>query len=223
MSFLYAIFDFLTHFDRHLSLIIQNYGSWTYLFLFLIIFSETGFVVTPFLPGDSLLFVVGAFSSIGALDVSRAFILLFAAAVCGDNLNYAIGRAIGKKVFKYENSRFFKKEYLTRTHEFYQRHGTKTIILARFVPIVRTFAPFVAGVGSMYYPKFLLFDIFGGLFWVGTFVFAGYWFGNISFVKNNFTLVTYLIVFVSVLPIIIKCLKKSKTPADGQVVADPGR
>lgn len=203
----YFIIDFLLHFDKHLAIVIQNYGTITYIFLFLIIFAETGFVITPFLPGDSLLFVVGAFAAIGSFNVIAAFLILSGAAILGDSLNYAIGKTIGPKVFKYENARFFKKEHLERTHKFYEKYGSKTIVLARFIPIIRTFAPFVAGVASMSYPKFLLYNVMGGVLWVAVFIFGGFWLGNLPFIKDHFTLVTYIIIFVSLLPIIIKFLE----------------
>jgi membrane-associated protein len=204
VGYLQFVIDFLLHFDKHLATVIQNYGALTYVFLFLIIFAETGFVVTPFLPGDSLLFVVGAFAAVGSFNVFAAFAILSCAAILGDSLNYAIGKAIGPKVFKYEKARFFKKEHLERTHRFYEKYGAKTIVLARFIPIIRTFAPFVAGVASMSYPKFLLYNLMGGLLWVAVFIFGGFWLGNLTFIKNNFTLVTYVIIFISLLPLIIK-------------------
>jgi membrane-associated protein len=164
-------------------------------------------VVTPFLPGDSLLFAAGSFAALGALDVRLLFLLLWAAAVLGDNVNYAVGRYLGPKVFHYERSRFFNPEHLRRTHGFYEKYGVKTIIIARFVPIVRTFSPFVAGVGAMRYPRFLSYDVVGGLLWVGICVFSGYFFGNLPFVKRNFSLVIVAIVLVSVLPAVVEYLR----------------
>jgi membrane-associated protein len=199
MDLIAQIFDFFLHLDKHLAEIISNYGTWTYLILFAIIFMETGFVVTPFLPGDSLLFAAGTFASLGALNVWALFILLSIAAILGDTINYWIGHYIGEKAFS-GNIRFLKKEYLERTHDFYERHGGKTIILARFIPIIRTFAPFVAGVGEMSYGRFLTYNVVGGIVWVGIFVFAGYYFGNIPFVRNNFSVVILVIIFISVLP-----------------------
>jgi len=195
------------HLDKHLNTVIQNYGTWTYLILFLIIFCETGLVVTPILPGDSLLFAAGAFAAIGSLDPVWLFVLLTIAAVAGDTLNYGIGHFLGPKVFQQEDSRFFKKEYLERTHRFYERHGGKTIIIARFMPIIRTFAPFVAGVGSMTYLSFISYNVIGGVLWIGLFIFGGYIFGNIPAVKHNFTLVILGIILVSILPGVIEFLR----------------
>ncbi|MDP1854341.1 MAG: DedA family protein [Candidatus Omnitrophota bacterium] len=207
MEFLQSAFDFLLHFDQYLTAITHSYGLWVYLFLFLIIFAETGFVVTPFLPGDSLLFMVGAISALGSLNIFAVFITLSLAAILGDSLNYAMGKIIGYKIFKCNNARFFKKEHLDLTQKFYEKHGAKTIILARFVPIVRTFAPFLAGVGKMDYAKFIVYNISGGIAWVAIFVFGGFSLGNIPFVKNNFSLAALIIIFVSILPIAIKFLK----------------
>jgi len=204
MEFIQYLVDFIIHLDTHLSVIIQNFGSWTYLLLFVIIFAETGLVVTPFLPGDSLLFAVGAFAAIGDLNVVAVFFILFAAAVIGDSVNYAIGSFLGPQVFHKEKARFLKKEYLDKTHQFYEKYGAKTIVIARFVPVVRTFAPFVAGVGKMSYLKFLTYNVAGGLLWVTVLVFAGYFFGNIPIVKDNFTAVIFIIIFISVLPGIIE-------------------
>jgi len=199
MELISQIIDFFLHLDKHLAEIISNYGTWTYLILFMIIFMETGLVVTPFLPGDSLLFAAGTFASLGALNVWVLFILLSIAAILGDTVNYWIGHYIGEKAFS-GNIRFLKKEYLDRTHDFYERHGGKTIILARFIPIIRTFAPFVAGVGEMSYGRFLTYNVVGGILWVSIFVFAGYFFGNIPFVRDNFSVVILAIIVISVLP-----------------------
>lgn len=204
--------DLFLHLDTHLNTVIQAYGTWTYLLLFLIVFCETGLVVTPILPGDSLLFAAGAFAASGALDVKWLFMLLSMAAVAGDAVNYAIGYFMGPKVFSQPDSRFLKKEYLDRTHQFYEKYGGKTIIIARFVPIVRTFAPFVAGVGSMTYGKFASYNILGGILWVAVCVFAGYAFGNIPIVKQNFTLVILGIIFVSLLPGVIEFLRQRRQP-----------
>lgn len=194
------LIDIVLHLDAHLAELISNYGTWTYAILFLIIFCETGLVVFPILPGDSMLFAAGALAATSELDIHILAMLLTIAAVLGDSVNYAIGKAIGPKVFHYESSRFFKKEHLIRTHEFYEKYGGVTIIVARFIPIIRTFAPFVAGIGSMTYSKFILFNLFGGIFWIYSLTYAGYFFGNIPFVKNNFALVIVAIVFISVLP-----------------------
>lgn len=208
MELIHWFFDFFLHLDQHLSAITSQYGSFTYVILFLIIFCETGLVVTPILPGDSLLFAAGALAAKAdsGLDVALLFALLAAAAILGDNTNYWIGRYVGPRAFK-EKSRFFKREYLMRTHQFFEKHGTKTIIIARFMPIVRTFSPFVAGIGRMNYPRFLPFDVFGGLLWIGSFTFAGYFFGNIPVVKRNFTLVIFAIIIISVMPSVIEFIK----------------
>ena len=208
MEFIKDFIDLFLHLDTHLQTVIQSYGTWTYVILFLIIFCETGLVVTPILPGDSLLFAAGAFAATGALDLAWLLILLTVAAVLGDAVNYAIGHFMGPKVFSQPDSRFLKREYLDRTHQFYEKYGGKTIIIARFVPIVRTFAPFVAGVGSMTYAKFASYNITGGLLWVGVCVLAGYAFGNIPVVQENFTLVILGIIFVSILPGIIEFLRQ---------------
>ncbi len=198
--------DFIIHIDKYLNQIIQSLGFGTYVILFLIIFAETGLVVTPFLPGDSLLFAAGAFAALGSLNVLILFFSLIIAAIIGDSLNYKIGKHLGKKVFK-EDSKYFKKEYLIRTEKFYEKHGAKTIIIARFMPIIRTFAPFVAGIGSMKYKRFITYNIFGAILWVGLFVFGGYYFGNLPTVKKNFTLVILIIIILSILPGIIAFLK----------------
>ena len=195
------------HLDKHLNTVIQNYGAWTYMILFLIIFCETGLVIMPILPGDSLLFAAGAFAAMGSLDPVWLFGLLTIAAIAGDTLNYSIGHYLGPKVFQLEDSRFFKKEYLERTHQFYERHGGKTIIIARFMPIIRTFAPFVAGVGRMTYLNFIAYNVVGGILWIGLFIFGGYMFGNIPAVKQNFTLVIMGIILVSILPGVIEFLR----------------
>ena len=207
MELISFIVDFILHLDEHLSTIIQNYGTWTYLVLFLIIFLETGLVVTPFLPGDSLLFAAGTFAGLGALNVGVLFFLLSVAAILGDTVNYWIGHYIGPRAFS-GNVRFLKKEYLDRTHEFYERHGGKTIILARFIPIIRTFAPFVAGIGAMTYSHFIAYNVIGGVLWVALFTFGGYYFGNLPVVKENFTLVILAIIFISVLPGVIEFFKE---------------
>lgn len=213
MELLKEFIDLFLHLDTHLQTVIQTYGTWTYVILFIIIFCETGLVVTPILPGDSLLFAAGAFAATGSLDLKWLLVLLTVAAVLGDAMNYAIGHFIGPKAFSQPDSRFLKKEYLDRTHQFYEKYGGKTIIIARFVPIVRTFAPFVAGVGSMTYAKFASYNLIGGLLWVGVCVIAGYAFGNIPVVKENFTLVILGIILVSILPGIIEFLRQRREPA----------
>lgn len=204
MELIVNFVDFFIHLDKHLNSIIQHYGIWTYLLLFLIIFCETGLVVTPILPGDSLLFAAGALSSGGPLKVEFIFVFLSIAAVAGDTVNYWIGYMVGPKVFHKEKVRFLNKEYLDKTHRFYERYGGKTIIIARFIPIIRTFAPFLAGVGRMNYIRFISYNIIGGIAWIAIFIFGGFYFGNIPVVKNNFTPVIFAIIFVSILPGIIE-------------------
>ena len=213
MEFVKEFLDLFLHLDTHLNAVIRNYGVWTYLLLFLIVFCETGLVITPILPGDSLLFAAGAFAASGALDVKWLLILLSIAAIAGDAVNYAVGHFMGPKVFSRPDNRFLKQEYLDRTHQFYEKYGGKTIIIARFVPIVRTFAPFVAGVGSMTYAKFASYNVLGGVLWVAICVLAGYAFGNIPLVKQNFTLVILGIIFVSILPGVIEFLRQRRQPA----------
>ncbi|MBN2264874.1 MAG: DedA family protein [Candidatus Aminicenantes bacterium] len=204
MELLRKIIDIALHLDRYLSGIIQQYGVWTYAILFTVIFVETGFVVMPFLPGDSLLFAAGTFAALKALDVRLLILLLSAAAIIGDTVNYWIGHRVGPKVFCKENSRFFKKEYLDRTHAFYEKHGGKTIIIARFVPIIRSFAPFVAGIGRMSYGRFLAFNVVGGIGWVVLLTGAGYFFGNIPFVKDNYSIAIIVIIAISTVPIVVE-------------------
>ncbi|GIV96458.1 MAG: membrane protein [Herpetosiphonaceae bacterium] len=207
MDLLREFVDLFLHLDKHLDGIIRQYGLWTYLILFLIIFAETGLVITPFLPGDSLLFAVGAFAARGSFDVMLVFILLSIAAIVGDTVNYWIGYTIGPKIFHKENVRFLNKKHLDRTHEFYEKHGGKTIIIARFIPIIRTFAPFVAGIGRMTYGRFISYNVIGGLLWISIFVFGGYFFGNIQFVKERFSLVIVAIIVISVMPMIIELIR----------------
>ncbi|KAB2878414.1 DedA family protein [bacterium] len=207
MELLKDLIDIVLHLDSHLAELIANYGAWTYAILFLIIFCETGLVIFPILPGDSLLFAAGALAATTELDVHTLAVLLTAAAVLGDSVNYAIGKRIGPKVFHYEDSKFFNKQHLIRTHEFYERYGGVTIIVARFIPIIRTFAPFVAGIGAMTYSKFILYNIFGGIFWIVSLLYAGYFFGNIPIVKDNFSLVILAIIFISILPGLVAYLQ----------------
>ena len=199
MGFLRNSIDFILHLDKYLSILIQQFGSWTYVILFLIVFLETGLVVTPFLPGDSLLFAAGAFAAAGALNVMWVFAVIAIAAILGDTVNYSIGKYLGSKAFE-KYPKVFKKGYLDKTHKFYGKYGNKTIVLARFVPIVRTFAPFIAGVGMMNYFKFLFYNVLGGILWVALFVFGGYFFGNIQWVKDNFSLVILIIIILSFVP-----------------------
>ena len=202
-----SLIDFILHIDQHLIELAQTYGLWIYAILFLIVFCETGLVVTPFLPGDSLLFAAGAVAALGGMNVHMAAALLLAAAVIGDAANFAIGKYFGEKLFAKPDSRVFKREYLDKTHAFYEKYGGKTIILARFVPIVRTFAPFVAGMGDMHYGRFIRYNIIGALMWVGLLTYAGYFFGELPVVKNNFGLVVIGILVVSVLPMAVEIAK----------------
>ncbi len=201
------LLDIFLHLDKHLASVAQAYGVWIYGLLFLIVFVETGVVVMPFLPGDSLLFVAGALAGIGALNLPVTMLVLFSAAVIGDNCNYWVGRYIGPKVFRWENSRLFNKAAFDKTHNFYEKYGAMTIIIARFMPFVRTFAPFVAGVGAMTYPKYLFFDILGGLIWVGSLVTLGYLVGNMPWVQANFSLVTLAMIVIPGLPAVITAIR----------------
>jgi membrane-associated protein len=207
MDLAHWFIDFFLHLDRHLAEVIQQYGVWTYALLFLIVFLETGLVVTPALPGDSLLFAAGSFAALGALNLWPLVFLLCLAAILGDTLNYAIGHALGPRVFHFSRSRFFNPEHLRKTHDFYEKYGGKTIIIARFVPIVRTFAPFVAGIGAMSYARFLTYNVVGGVLWVSVCLLAGYVFGNLPFVKQNFSVVILAIIFVSILPALVEYVR----------------
>lgn len=200
MEFIAQFIQIMLHLDQHLSWLIQNYGTWVYVVLFLIIFCETGLVVTPFLPGDSLLFVAGTLAANGDMEIATLLVLLMVAAFSGDNTNYWIGRFLGPKLFSREKSRFLNRAHLEKTHAFYEKHGGKTIIFARFLPIFRTFAPFVAGMGRMTYRHFVLFSLVGSIFWIGFFVLGGYYFGNLPFVKQNLTFFILGIVLISILP-----------------------
>ncbi len=216
MEIIKTLIDFILHIDKHLADIIVAYGPWIYGILFVIVFCETGLVVTPFLPGDSLLFAAGALAaSTGQLNVFILWVLLVVAAILGDAVNYSIGRKVGTRVFS-DNAKILKTDYLRRTEKFYEKHGNKTIILARFVPIVRTFAPFVAGVGRMQYRNFATYNVVGGVVWVTLFLAAGYLFGNIPFVKENFEIVTIGIVLVSVLPMVFEFLKERRHRAESK-------
>lgn len=212
MEFIQFLIDFVLHMDKHLAQIITWAGNWTYLILFAVIFAETGLVITPFLPGDSLLFAAGSLVALegSTLNIVLLWALLAVAAILGDTANYEIGKYIGPKAFS-SNSRFLKKEYLDRTHAFYEKHGGITIFLARFIPIIRTFAPFVAGIGKMSYWHFISYNFFGGLVWTALFTFGGYFFGNLPIVKNNFSFVIFAIIFISVLPAVFEVIKNRKT------------
>ena len=214
MEMIMYTIDVFLHLDKYLSMVIQNYGVLTYLILFLIIFAETGFVVTRFLPGDSLLFAAGAFAGIGALDVSLLLVLLSVAAIAGDSVNYSIGKYVGFKIYEQDTIKFIKKEHLLQTHQFYEKHGAITIIIARFIPIIRTFAPFVAGIGEMKYMKFITYNVVGGLLWIFSLVGGGYFFGNLPVVKNNFSLVIFAVVVISVLPVIIGLFRQNSTATE---------
>ena len=207
MEFLKHAVDFVLHIDKHLLEMVSTYGSWTYGILFGIIFCETGLVVTPFLPGDSLLFAAGALAGANALEIRVLVPLLIAAAVIGDNLNYIIGRSVGPRVFSAEHNRFFNREHLTRTHEFYERHGGKMLVLARFVPIVRTFAPFVAGIARMRYARFLAFSVAGGTLWVSSFSLLGYFFGSLPIVQENFSIAVIAVILISLVPMVVEVWK----------------
>jgi membrane-associated protein len=204
MDLINTLVDFFLHLDAKLAAIISQYGTWTYVILFVVIFMETGFVVTPFLPGDSLLFAAGSFAALGSLNIWVLLILLSIAAVLGDTVNYWIGHYMGDRAY---NVKWIKREYLDRTHAFFEKHGGKTIFLARFVPIVRTFAPFVAGMGKMSYSYFFSYNVFGGITWVLLFTLMGYFFGNLPFVQKNFELVIVAILLISVVPIVYEFIK----------------
>ncbi|MGR1219305.1 DedA family protein [Metapseudomonas otitidis] len=206
--------DLVLHLDQYLNLLVTNYGTWIYAILFLVIFCETGLVVTPFLPGDSLLFIAGAVCANGAMDPVLLALLLMSAAILGDSTNYLIGRTTGERLFSRPNSKIFRRDYLERTHEFYDRHGGKTVTLARFLPIVRTFAPFVAGVGRMPYGRFVAFSVAGSILWVGGLVTLGYFFGNVPFIKQNLSLLVIGIILLSLLPMIIGFLHRRLRPAE---------
>jgi membrane-associated protein len=210
MDLLRSVIDLFLHLDQHLNRVIADYGVWSHLILFLIVFAETGLVITPFLPGDSLLFAAGTFAALGSLDLWLLVVLLTGAAILGDTVNYWVGAWVGPRAFS-GNIRFLRKDYLDRTHAFYEKHGGKTVILARFVPIIRTFAPFVAGVGAMSYPKFITYNVVGAVLWVGLFVPAGYYFGNIPAVRKNFTLVILAIIALSVVPIALEAIRSRRS------------
>ena len=202
MDYLLSFIDIVLHLDKHLALLVQQYGQWIYVILFAIIFSETGFVVTPFLPGDSLIFVAGALAALGGMDIGILLAVLSAAAILGNMVNYQIGRFLGPKVFHWEQSRFFNKAALDKTHAFYEKHGGKTLVISRFLPLFRTFAPFVAGIGAMGYARFTFFNLIGALAWVGSLTLAGYWFGNLPWIQQNLTLVIVAIIVISLLPVL---------------------
>lgn len=207
VELLLSAWDLLVHLDRHLAAVLQQYGAWIYVILFVIIFSETGFVVTPFLPGDSLLFVAGALAAAGGMDVHVLALLLVVAAVLGNTVNYSIGYYIGPRVFHWETSRFFNRSALDRAHAFYEKHGGLTVIVTRFVPILRTFAPFVAGIARMTYLRFTVYNFAGALAWVLSLLYAGYWFGNVSVVKQNLSAVIIGVIVLSVMPLAFEYIR----------------
>lgn len=207
MEYITQFIELFLHLDKSLSSVIQTYGSTTYIILFLVILCETGLVVLPFLPGDSLLFAAGAFAAKGDMNVATLFMTLCVAAILGDSINYEVGRLIGPRIAQREKSRYVNKEHIDKTHQFYEKYGAKTIIIARFIPIIRTFAPFVAGLGTMSYKKFLQYNVIGGVAWVAICLFAGYLFGNIPLVKQNFTAVIFAIIIVSILPAVIEYIR----------------
>lgn len=203
MDLLLAFVDIVLHLDRHLAAMVQEYGTWIYAILFFIIFAETGFVVTPILPGDSLLFVAGGLAAVGGMDLGILLAILLTAAILGNQVNYHIGRFLGPKVFHWENSRFFNRRALDKTHAFYEKHGGKAVVISRFLPIFRTFVPFVAGIGAMNYFRFSSFNIAGALLWVVSLTLAGYWFGNVPWIKQNLSLVIVAIIVVSLIPVVV--------------------
>lgn len=213
MDLLSSLIDFILHIDHHLDALLREYGLWTYGILSLIVFVETGLVVAPFLPGDSLLFAAGMMAARGALDPWILFVVLTIAAILGDNMNYWIGRYLGPRVLKNESSRIFNPSHLARTHEYFERYGAATVVIARFVPIVRTFAPFVAGVGAMSYPRYLTYSVFGAILWVGICNFAGYLLGNIPIIRDNFELAVLAIISLTAVPPIVEAVRRRWAPA----------
>jgi len=217
MEFIREIIETIIHLDRYLDLVIKSFGNWSYLVFFIIIFAETGLVITPFLPGDSLLFALGALGAIGSFNLLWLFIVLVSAAIIGDSVNYSLGKLFGQKIILKGNYRFFKKEHIEKTHKFYEKHGGKAIILARFIPIIRTFAPFVAGIGEMGYYKFFIYNVAGALLWVSIFLLGGYYFGNAPFVKENFFIVILVIIALSVAPVAIEFWKHRRSNKQKEV------
>lgn len=207
MELIKYLIDFILHLEHHLTAIIHDYGVWTYLIIFLIIFCETGLVVTPFLPGDSLLFALGAFAAKGALDPVLLVVLLSIAAISGNMVNYAVGRWLSPQILKHQKIKFIKQEYIERTEKFYEKYGGKTIIITRFIPIIRTFAPFMAGVGNMKYSRFTFYNLAGGLLWINLFIWAGYFFGNLPFVQKHFEHVIFAIIIISFIPAVYEMIQ----------------
>lgn len=216
MELLATFIDVVLHLDKHLQVLVAQYGAWVYLILFVIVFCETGLVVTPFLPGDSLLFVAGTVAAAGGMDVHLLVVLLIVAAILGDTVNYWIGNYLGPRVFHYQDSRWLNRKHLERAHAFYERHGGKTIVIARFVPIIRTYAPFVAGIGAMSYARFVAYNVGGAVLWVTSLAYAGYFFGNLPIVKNNLTLVIIGIIILSIMPGVIEYLRHRSRPSEAE-------
>jgi membrane-associated protein len=210
MSIIGTLLNVILHLDKYLNLILQNYGMWTYSIIFLIIFCETGLVITPFLPGDSIIFATGALASIGSLSIINLFIIFFISAIAGDALNYYIGKKIGDKILEKEDVKYINKEYLKKAHVFYARHGSMTIVLGRFIPVIRTFVPFIAGIGKMGYSKFIIYNMLGGFLWVTLFLGGGYFFGGLPFVKQHFSYVVIAIVIISIIPAIVMLIKEKR-------------
>lgn len=214
MRFIETLISMLLHLDKYLNVIVQNYGIWTYGIIFLIIFCETGLVVTPFLPGDSILFAVGALASIGLLKIFPLFVIFYLAAVLGDTVNYHIGHRIGNSIFQKENIKYINKKYLRKAHDFYKKHGSMTIVLGRFIPIIRTFVPFVAGIGEMSYSRFIIYNMVGGFLWVTLFLGGGYFFGGLPLVKQHFSYIVIAIVIISIIPAVVTVIKEKRNKDD---------
>lgn len=210
MNIVGNLINVILHLDKYLNVILQNYGMWTYAIIFLIIFCETGLVITPFLPGDSILFATGAIASMGSLDIFTLFIVFYIAAVVGDTANYYIGKKIGSKILEKEDIKYINKEYLNKAHRFYEKNGSMTIVLGRFIPIIRTFVPFVAGVGEMKYSKFIAYNMIGGFLWVSIFLWGGFFFGNLPFIKHNFSYILIAIIVISLIPAVVTFIKERK-------------
>lgn len=210
MSIIGTFINVILHLDKYLNVITQNYGVWTYILIFLIIFCETGLVITPFLPGDSILFATGALASIGSLKILILFMLFYMAAVIGDTVNYYIGQKVGNKILEKKDVKYINKEYLKKANIFYEKHGSMTIVVGRFIPIIRTFVPFVAGIGEMSYSKFIIYNMLGGLLWVTLFLGGGYFFGNLPFIKQHFSYVLIAIIIISIIPAIAAFIKEKR-------------
>jgi len=218
MNIITSLINVLLHLDKYLTVIIKSYGIWTYALIFLIIFCETGLVITPFLPGDSILFAAGALASIGALKIFPLFIVFYLAAVIGDTANYHIGQKIGNKILDKENVKYINKEYLKKAHNFYKKHGSMTIVLGRFIPIIRTFVPFVAGIGEMTYSKFIIYNMLGAFLWVSLFLGGGYFFGNLPFIKTHFSYILIAIIVISVIPGVLAFIKEKRNGSEDNVI-----